>query len=86
MLQIHATIPTNTKSLLEQGVRNLMAVFMANQEKLGVGPEEVSWLQASPCTHPAPLVLGMVLCGCQLCGHPCVIRLILTVVMHCATG
>lgn len=40
LLQIHATIPTHTKSLLE--VREHLAVFMENQEKLGVGPEAVS--------------------------------------------
>jgi hypothetical protein len=40
MLQIHATIPTSSKSLLE--VREQLAVFMNNQEKLGVGPEGVS--------------------------------------------
>jgi len=39
MLQIHATIPTSTKSLLEVGQQ--MAVFMENQKKLGVGPEGV---------------------------------------------
>ena len=54
VVQIHATIPTNTKGLLEEGVRKLMAVFMANQEKLGVGPEEVSGLRALQLgTQPA---------------------------------
>lgn len=36
--QVHATIPTHSNSLLE--VREQLAVFMANQEKLGIGPEE----------------------------------------------
>jgi hypothetical protein len=40
LLQIHATIPTGSKSLLE--VREQLDVFMANQQKLGVRPEGVS--------------------------------------------
>lgn len=44
LLQIHATIPTNSKSLMEEGIRKHLEVFMANQEKLGVGPEEVRLL------------------------------------------
>lgn len=44
VLQIHATIPTSSKSLMEEGVRKQLAAFMANQDKLGVGPEGVSLL------------------------------------------
>lgn len=42
LLQIHATIPTATKSLLE--VKEQLDVLMANQQKLGGGHEGVSIL------------------------------------------
>jgi hypothetical protein len=42
LLQIHATIPTTTKSLLE--VKEQLDVLMANQQKLGGGHEGVSIL------------------------------------------
>lgn len=42
LLQIHATIPTGTKSLLE--VKEELGVFMANQQKLAAEREGVSIL------------------------------------------
>ena len=43
LLQIHATIPTATKSLLE--VKEQLDVLMDNQQKLGGGVDGVSNLQ-----------------------------------------